>query len=86
MPALFLKEKEKKEIKEHVPISTSSFLNKTNITLKQETCCNNHDELFHLGFVLKISLFSGVSLKPSRPSIMEFFAKMLSCYLKKDSS
>ena len=36
MPALFLKEKDKKEIKEHVQISTSSFLNKTSLTLKKE--------------------------------------------------
>ena len=34
MPPLFLKEKYKKEIKENVYISTWSFLNKTNITLK----------------------------------------------------
>ena len=39
MPPLFLKEKEKKEIRENVHISTSSILNKTKITLKQETLC-----------------------------------------------
>ena len=37
MLPLFLKEKDKKEIRENVQVSTSSFLNKTNITLKQET-------------------------------------------------
>ena len=37
MLPLFLKEKDKKEIRENVQISTSSILNKTNITLKQET-------------------------------------------------
>ena len=37
MSPLFLKEKDKKEITEQVQISTSSFLNKTNMTLKQET-------------------------------------------------
>ena len=37
MAPLFLKEKDKKEIKENVQISTSSFLNKINTTLKQET-------------------------------------------------
>ena len=37
MSPLFLKEKNEKEIKEHVQISASSFLNKTNIILKQET-------------------------------------------------
>ena len=39
MPPLFLSEKDKKEIRENVQISTSSILNKTNITLKQETLC-----------------------------------------------
>ena len=34
MPPVFLKEKDKKEIKENVQISTSSFLNKTNITAR----------------------------------------------------
>ena len=37
MLPLFLKEKDKKEIRENVQISTLSFLNKTNKTLKQET-------------------------------------------------
>ena len=37
MAPIFLNEKDKKEIRENVQISTSSFLNKTNITLKQET-------------------------------------------------
>ena len=46
-------------------------------------CCNNHDDLLHLGFVLKISLFSEASLKRSRPSLMEFLEKIISCYLKK---
>ena len=32
MPPLFLKEKDKKEIRENVQISTAPFLNKTNIT------------------------------------------------------
>ena len=36
MPLLFLKEKNKKGIRENVQISTSSILNKTNITLKQK--------------------------------------------------
>ena len=37
MTLQFLKEKDKKEIRENVQILTSSFLNKTNVTLKQET-------------------------------------------------
>ena len=80
MPPPFLQEKDKKEIKEHVQISTSPFLNKTNITLQETrnaTRCTNHDDLLHLGFVLKISSFPGASLKPSR--LMEFFAKVISC-------
>ena len=81
MPPLFLKEKDKKKMKEKVQISTSSFLDKTNITLKTRKAmrCNNHDNLLHLRFVLKILLLSGASLKPSRPSMMEFFAKIRSC-------
>ena len=39
MTQLFLKEKDKKEARENVQISTSPILNKTNITLKQETLC-----------------------------------------------
>ena len=34
MPPAFLKEKDKKEIKENVQISTSSFLNKTNLRVR----------------------------------------------------
>ena len=81
MPPLFLKKKDKKEITENVQISTSSFFNKTNITLKQEetTRCNSRNDLLRLGFVLKISLFSGASLKPIRSSMTEFFAKVISC-------
>ena len=30
--------------------------------------CNNHDDLLHLSFVLKISLFLEASLEPSRAS------------------
>ena len=80
MPPLFLKEKDKKEIRENVQISTSSFLNKTNITLKQEETarCNSRNDLLRLGFVLKISLFSGASLKPIRSSMMKFFVKVIS--------
>ena len=65
MPPIFLKEKDKQEKIENVQISTSSFLNKTNITLKQETLrvVTNQDDLFRLSFVLKISLFSGAYLK-----------------------
>ena len=37
MPLLFLKEKDKKETRENFQISSSFFLKKTNITLKQET-------------------------------------------------
>ena len=37
MPPLFLKEKDREKIKESAYILTSSFLNKTKITLKQET-------------------------------------------------
>ena len=76
MSQLFLKEKDKKEIRENVQISTSSILNKTNITLKQETLrCNNHNDLFHLGFVSEMSLFSEASLKPNRPSLTKFFLR-----------
>ena len=39
MTQLLLKEKDKKEVRENVQISTSPILNKTNITLKQETLC-----------------------------------------------
>ena len=65
MPPIFLKEKDKQEKIENVQISTSSFLNKTNITLKQETLrvVTNQDDLFRLSFVLKISLFLGAYLK-----------------------
>ena len=81
MTPLFLKEKEKQEIRQNVQISTLSFLkDKTNITkTRNATRCNNHDDLLHLGFVLKISLFSGASLKPSRTSMIEFSAKIISC-------
>ena len=41
-------EKDKKEIGENAQISTSSFLNKTNIT-------NNHGNLLHLGKYSSIS-------------------------------
>ena len=37
MPRLILTEKDKKEIRENVQISTSFFLNKTDKTLKQES-------------------------------------------------
>ena len=37
MPLLFLKEKIKEKVQENVWILTLPFLNKTNITLKQET-------------------------------------------------
>ena len=80
MLLLFLKGKDKKETRANIQISASSFLNKTNITLKQETTrCNNRNDLLRLGFVLKISLFSGASLKPIRSSMMVFFAKVISC-------
>ena len=39
------------------------------------TRCNNHDDLLHLSFVLKTSLFSTTSLEPSRASIMEVFCE-----------
>ena len=78
MTPLFLKEKEKQKIRENGQISTLSFLkDKTNITkTRNATRCNNHDDLLHLGFVLKISLFSAASLESSRPSRMEIFEKI----------
>ena len=81
MTLQFLKEKDKKEIRENVQILTSSFLNKTNVTLKQETLrvvSKNRNDLLLLGSFLKISLFSGASVKPIRSSMMEFFAKVIS--------
>ena len=80
MPPLFLKEKDKKEIRENVQISTSSMLNKTfyfkhNFKTRNAMRCNNHNDLLHLGFVLKIWLFSEASLKPSRSSMMAIFRK-----------
>ena len=76
MPPLFLKEKYKKEIRENVQISTFSFLNKTNKYLKQETLhVVKVTMMLRLDFVLKISLFSGASLKPIQQSMMEFFCK-----------
>ena len=39
MSPLFLNEKDKKEMRENVQISTSSMLSKTNITLKQAALC-----------------------------------------------
>ena len=52
MAPLFLKENDKKEMRENVQISASYSLNKTNITLKQETprvvtitmICSNHSQ------------------------------------------
>ena len=41
--------------------------------------CNNHDDLLQLSFVLKIALFSEVSLNQVRQSLMEFFAKIINC-------
>ena len=48
--------------------------------------CNNHDNLLHLSFVLKISLFSETSIEPSRGSMMGFFCennKLLTIFTKK---
>ena len=39
MSPLFLNEKDKKEMRENLQISTSSMLSKTNITLKQAALC-----------------------------------------------
>ena len=37
------------------------------------TYCNNHDDLLHLSFIWKISLFSDAYLEPSQASMMEPF-------------
>ena len=56
------------------------FIYKKNACLKSKqirsaTYCNNHDDLLHLSFVLKISLFSEASLEPSQTSTMESFCE-----------
>ena len=47
-------------------------------------CCNNHDDVFHLGFVLKISVFSESFLKQSRSSMIEFFCENNELLTKKE--
>ena len=70
MPPLFLNENDKKEMTENVQISASSFLNETSKTLNATRFGNNNNGW--LGFVLKGSLFSRVSLKSIWQSMMEF--------------
>ena len=83
MPQLFLKEKDKKEIRENFQISNSTFLNKTNKTLKQEILhVVRITMMLRLDFALKISLFSGASLKPIRHSMMEFITSAFLDHLK----
>ena len=48
-------------------------------SIRNTTRCNNHNDLLHLSFVLKIALFSDASLEPSRVSMTEFFTKIISC-------
>ena len=38
---------------------------------RNATRCNNRDDLLHLSFSLKISVFSEAYVQPSRTSVME---------------
>ena len=49
------------------------------LNLSKNATRSNHDDLFLLSFILKISISSETSSEPSRASMMEFFAKTLSC-------
>ena len=54
----------------------SNQLNETKPTnSRNATNCNNHNDLHHLSFALKISLFSEVYLEPRSTSLMQDFCE-----------
>ena len=44
---------------------------------RNATSCNNHNNLLHLGFTLKISIFPKAWVKPSRTSTMELLLQKI---------